>query len=86
MNMSGAKKAIVQVIPSAAQTPTAEVLFWSEEAGKYISAQTALSFPGPGAGTPFTFTVDCNNQFIFVKITGITLVCKVMVAADELRA
>lgn len=87
MNMAGFEVAHIQVIPSTGITPTAEVLFWSEAANKFVSEQTAISKAGPGAGIAFEFTVAVQGRVIFVKVTGTIGASKqveVLVAGAEL--
>lgn len=87
MNMLGYEKAHIQIIPSTGITPTAEVLFWSEAASKFISEQTAISKPSPGAGVASEFTVDVQGRVIFVYITGTIGASKqvdVLIAGAEL--
>ena len=86
MNMAGAKKAIVQVLPNAGDSPTVEVLFWSEEGSKFIKAHTPLVFAGVGDGVAYTFTVEVDSQIMLVSPTVdvVAGACLIMVAADYL--
>jgi hypothetical protein len=71
-NTSGFTHAHVQVVPSGGANPTAEILWWSEEAGQFVSEHVAISKAGVGADTPFEFTVDCQGRILFVKLTSIS--------------
>lgn len=62
----------IQVVPSGGANPTAEVLWWSEEAGQFVSEHTAISKAGTGADTPFEFTVASQGRILFVKLTSIS--------------
>lgn len=70
MNMAGFKVAHIRVIPSAGITPTVDILFWSEAAGKFVQEHTAISKAAPGAGVAFDFTVDAQGRVIFAYVTG----------------
>jgi len=71
INCGSYRVANIQVVPiTAAGNPDVEVLFWSEKAGKFIRAHTALTKTGVGAGVPYEFTVECNGRIMFVFVTG----------------
>lgn len=71
INCGAYRYANIQVVPlTGAGNPTVEVLFWSEKAGKFIKAHTALTKAGIGAGVPYEFTVECNGRIMFVFVTG----------------
>lgn len=59
----------VNVIPSGGANPTVEVLFWSDAAGRFIKAHTALTRAGIGADTPFAFSVDPQGRIVFIAVT-----------------
>lgn len=71
INTSHYDKANIQVVPSGGANPNVEVLWWSEEASKFISEHTAIAKNGVGANTPFEFTVDCLSRVMFVSVTTI---------------
>ena len=59
----------VQVIPSALAVPKVEVMFWSAEASKFISANPKIEATATGAGVPFEFTVTPKGRRIFIAVT-----------------
>ena len=69
MNMAGFRFANIQVVPDAGQNPTTEVMFWSEEADKFIKEHVALIKTGIGSATPYEFSVDANGRIFWVKQT-----------------
>ena len=71
INMSGYKTANIQVVPSGGANPTVGVLFWSENATKFVQASTAISKAGVGANTAHEFEVDCNGRIIFVIVSSL---------------
>lgn len=71
INTSYYAKANIQVVPSGGANPNVEVLWWSDEASKFISEHVALAKAGVGANTPFEFTVDCLSRVMFVSVTAI---------------
>lgn len=84
MNMAGAPRAVIQVVPETGDSPSIEVLFWSEEAGKFVRAHTALAFAGVGASVPYVVQIQADGQVLFVAVTaGIATGCKIFVAAAE---
>jgi len=73
MNMHSHEFANIQVVPSGASSnPAVEVLIWSENAGKFIKQNTALSKTGLGAGIPYEFSFSCYGRIFFAMVTGIT--------------
>ena len=63
MNMSDFEDAIIRVVPSNGADPDIEVLFWSEEAGKFIADATGLTATGVGANVSYDYTcARCYNQ------------------------
>lgn len=71
VNTSHYDKANVQVVPIGGANPNVEVLWWSDEADKFISEHVALAKAGVGANTPFEFTVECHSRVMFVAVTAI---------------
>lgn len=71
INTSHYEKANIQVVPSGGANPNVEVLWWSDEASKFIQEHTQIAKSGVGANTPFEFTVDCHSRIMFVSITAI---------------
>lgn len=70
MVMSEFKTAVIRVVPGTTANITVEARFWSEDAGKFISANPALQQAGAGAGIPFDYTVEVNGKILFVYVTG----------------
>ena len=86
INMGGYGKAHIQVVPHTADNPTAEVFVWSEEAGKFISINPAISKTGLGNGVPYEFTFDCAGRIMYVALTAnITNPAKVFVSGYEMQ-
>lgn len=82
MLMQDARWANIQVIPVNGANPDFEVMFWSEEAGKFISSYTPLTFSGMGVNTPFEFTVEVNGRRIWVKVPSLSSgSCKIYVSS-----
>lgn len=92
MNMSGFEEAIIRVVPTTSTgdpAPNVEAMFWSEEAGKFVSEATALAATAPAAKTPYDFRVRCQGRIMWVKLTGTIVVgdgdsVDVLVAGVEL--
>jgi hypothetical protein len=70
MNMKGYSKCVIQVVPSGGANPALEVLFWSEELGKFISEAPANTKTAAGVDTPQEYSVDCFGRIIFVRVTA----------------
>lgn len=90
VNCQGRRFLHVQVIPDAGAgecNPTAEVKFWSEERGLFISQHTALSFAGLGVGIAYEFTVEVHSRVAIVSITAGMVASKkvqIFVSSSEL--
>ena len=87
INMHQALRALIQVVPSGGANPNVAVLWWSEEAGKFVQEHTAITKVGIGVNTPYEFDVDANGRIMFVAVTaGIaaTQTVRVMVAGAEI--
>lgn len=81
INMEGHDKALIQVIPGAAANPTVAVYWWSDEAGRILQDNPAITKAGVGAGVPYEFSVDCCGRQMFVAVTTIADdPCKIAVA------
>lgn len=72
INMGDHRFANIQIVPSGGANPTVEVLWWSEEAGQFISEHTALSFPPKGVNTPWETSVECRGRIMLVKLTTLS--------------
>lgn len=86
MNMSGFDNAIIRVIPDNGANPSIEVLFWSEEAGKFISDSTGLTVAAKGADVSYDFKCEVNDRIIFVYVTGTVTgddTVEVLIAGDN---
>lgn len=70
-NAKGFERLCVQVLPAGGANPSVEVMFWSDAAGKFISAHTALTFAGKGANTAYEITVDVYGRKTLVSVTAI---------------
>jgi hypothetical protein len=70
INMDGYEHAIIQVLPDAGDAPVVEVLFWSPEAGRFVSEHTALTFAAKAAGVPWQAVVPVYGRVMFVQITS----------------
>jgi len=70
MQMADHRFVNIQVLPSTLADPSIEVLFWSEEAGKFVSAHTPITFAGIGAGDPYEVSVEVHGRLIFVAVTA----------------
>jgi len=73
MNMTGYDTAVIQVVPKTTAgdpEPNIEVLFWSEEAGEFVSAATPKSASAPAAKTAYEYTCDVFGGVILVYVTG----------------
>jgi hypothetical protein len=85
MNMLGFITANIQVIPSGGANPTVQVLWWSEEAQRFVQEHTPISRAGVGADTPFEFSVNAANRRLFVAVTTLAAgAVKIMVSGSEL--
>lgn len=71
INMSGYGKANIQVVPKDNADPTVKVLFWSEEAGKFVDEHEEILKAGAGPNKAYEFTVDCMGRIMFVACTAI---------------
>jgi len=86
INLAGYKQAHIQIIPSGGANPTVAVLWWSEDAGKFIQEQTPITKTGVGANTAYEFTVDARGRIMFVAFTTLASgSCKVAVAGFDLN-
>lgn len=86
INMSNYKTANIQVVPSGGANPTIGVLFWSEEAEKFIQETTAISKTGVGANTPHEFSVDANGRILFVAVSSLSAgSVKILVSGFEIH-
>ena len=80
MLMQDYKYANIGVVPAGGADPDIEVMFWSDEAGAFISAHTALAFSGIGANTPYEVTVEANGRRIWVMVPTLAAgSCKILV-------
>lgn len=71
LNCQGRRFVNFQVVPTpAAANPSVEVLFWSEAAGHFISANTPIAKAGIGAGLPYEFTVEAHGRILFCRVTA----------------
>lgn len=70
MNFYGFRTGTVRVVPSVSAQPSVEVLFWSEEAGKFISRFPKVESGGFGAGVPFELSFAAFGGVAFLKVTG----------------
>jgi hypothetical protein len=87
INMRGALRALIQVVPSGGANPNVAVSWWSEEAGKFVQEHTPITKAGVGINTPYEFAVDANGRIMLVTITaGIAASqeVRVMVAGAEI--
>jgi hypothetical protein len=80
MVMQDYRYANIQVVPAGGANPDIEVMFWSEEAGAFISEHTALAFSGIGVNTPYEVTVDANGRRLWVMVPTMAAgSCKIFV-------
>lgn len=87
INMRAALRGLIQVVPSGGANPTVAVLWWSEEAGRFVQEHTPITKAGVGVNTPYEFAVDANGRIMFVAVTsGIAggQTVRVMVAGAEI--
>lgn len=70
INMTDYKHAHVQVVPAGGDNPTIQVLWWSEEASKFIQEHTPFGLAGVGVNSPYEFTIECRGRIMFVAVTG----------------
>jgi hypothetical protein len=70
MNAATFKQVAIQVVPSGTANPSIEVLFWSVEAAKFISAHVPIVYAGKGADVPYEAVVDAQGREIFVTVTA----------------
>ncbi len=64
-------KANIQVIPTGADDPVVQVLFWSEALGAFVPDHGAgYTFAAKGAGVAWETTVEANGRIIWVQLTG----------------
>lgn len=71
INMGAYRLANIQIAPKTGSgNPTVDVLFWSEQLGKFIPQHTALTFAAAGAGVAWEATVESNGRIIMVALTG----------------
>jgi hypothetical protein len=62
------------------------LLWWSEEAGKFIQEQVPITKAGVGADVPYEFTVDARGRIMFIAFTTLASgSCKVAVAGFDLN-
>jgi hypothetical protein len=88
INMRAALRALVQVVPAGGANPTVAVLWWSEEAGRFIQEHTPITYAGVGANTPYEFSLDSYGRIMFVAVTAgvaATQSVRVMVSGAELN-
>lgn len=86
INMAQHAQAHVQVLPSSSANPTVEVLWWSEEASRFISENPVLTKAGAGADAPYEFTVDARGRIMFVAVTaGATGSIEIMVSGFNIE-
>jgi len=88
INMAGFEWANIQVVPSAMASPVVQVLFWSEEAAKYIVDHTEIEFLAKGDGVAWEASIDARGRKIFVKVvSGVPAgqECKIFVAGYRNR-
>lgn len=69
LNCGGLSRVNIQVVPSGGANPGVEIFFWSEHAGKFVAPNTAITYSGKGANTPYEFTVDALGRIIFAAVT-----------------
>lgn len=87
INMRGALRALIQVVPSGGANPNVAVSWWSEEAGAFIQEHTPITKAGVGVNVPYEFAVDANGRIMLVTVTaGIAggQTVRVMVAGAEI--
>jgi len=89
MNMHGYRSGAIRVVPSANANPIVEVLFWSGEAGKFISRVHAVETGAFGAGVAFDLSFRAFGGVVFVRVksgvgSGDTIT--ILVAGAQIRA
>ena len=86
INMKGYKTANIQIIPAGGGNPTVTVLYWSEEATKFVQEHTTIAKAGVGVNTPYEFSVDCNGRILFIAISSLSAgTAKILVSGFELN-
>lgn len=68
MNMHGYKTGVLRVVPSANANPIIEVLFWSGEAGKFVSRVYPVESGAFGDGAAFDLSFKAFGSVVFVKV------------------
>jgi len=67
-------RANIQVVPGATgageANPVIKVVFWSEGAGKFLEAHTALDFTAKGDGVSWETSVEVNGRDFFVHVVS----------------
>ena len=85
INMVDYSSAHIQVLPAGGANPTVKVMWWSEEAGKFIDEQVALTKAGIGADAGFEFTVNCLGRIMLVAVTVLAAgTAKILVSGADL--
>lgn len=77
----------IMVLPGATSNPAVSILFWSEEASKYVVAHgSGYTFAAKGAGVPWVATVKCYGMKVAVAVTGGMVggeTCKILVSGSH---
>ncbi len=68
MNMAGHRFANIQIVPVDGANPDIKILFWSEEASKFIDKHVGMAFAGKGVDTPWEMEIEVLGRIIFVAV------------------
>lgn len=58
-----------EVVPTVACNPAFELMFWSEAAGKFVSAHTPVTLSQKGAGVAYTYSYDVKGRIVLLAAT-----------------
>jgi hypothetical protein len=77
----------IQVIPQTNSNPVVSILFWSQEATKFVAAHgSGYTFSAKGAGIPWVATVKTYGLKVIVAVTGGMSsgeTCKILVSGNR---
>jgi hypothetical protein len=70
-NTSDYEDVIIDVVPAGGCDPDLKILFWSDAASAFVAENTAITFTGAGADTPYQVRVKALGRKLFVAVSGI---------------
>lgn len=70
LNTADYKTLNVHVIPGATAAPVIDVYVWSDAAGLFIKRLPVLNIAAQAVGVPYSFSIDCNGEILWLAVTG----------------